>query len=148
MAKINLFFDQFEAEDNPGYTIVRLKCGIQFKTKEGWNLPYSGVIDTGAHVSVLPLSVWQELLCQSLQDYKIYGLSKKKECTLQGTLATVNLILVDEQGNQSAEMSAVFFLAETDEVPLILGFTGLLERLKVTFHFANNLAFIEDFQNG
>lgn len=144
MVKINLFFDEFENKDSPGHSIIRLKGGVQLKTKEGWSLPYSAIIDTGAHTSILPLSVWKEILFQPIRKYRMFGLSKNEACALLGTLATVNLILVDEEGNQSTEMEAVFFLAETDQVPILFGFNGLLDKLNVLFNFKENSGYVED----
>ena len=143
MVRINLFFDQFEDQSSPNHNIIRLKCGVQFRTPEGWGLPYSGVVDTGAHTSVLPFSVWKEVVVKHQQDYTVFGLSKKEECALSGTLAKVNLLLIDEKGNQSKEMEATFFLAETDQVPIILGFNGLLDKFKVTFNLIENSGYIE-----
>ena len=141
MAKINLFFDKFEDEDNPGYAIIRLKCGIQLKKEKGWSLPYTSVIDTGAHTSVLPLSVWQELSVKKIKPYKIYGISKDERCGLSGMLGEITIILIDEKGNQSSEINAIFFLAETDQVPIIIGFKGLLEKLRVTAAITGNAQF-------
>ena len=59
-------------------------------------------------------------------------------------LGEITIILIDEKGNQSSEINAIFFLAETDQVPIIIGFKGLLEKLRVTFHFASSTAFVED----
>ena len=107
-------------------------------------MPYSAIIDTGAHTSVLPQSVWKEILSRPLQKYTLFGISKNEECSLSGTLAKVILILVDEEGNQSKKMEAVFFLAETDQVPIIFWFKGLLDKLRVLFDFRENIAYIEE----
>ena len=61
MAKINLFFDVYRdaitINSSTNYDVVRLKSGIRFKTKEGRSEKYAAVIDSGAHISVVPLSV-------------------------------------------------------------------------------------------
>jgi len=82
MARVN-FFDSFKDESLSDYNIIRLKCGVQFQTSEGWSQPYSAIIDTGAHTSVLPLSLWKSITHRKIKDYKIYGLSKKEECSLK-----------------------------------------------------------------
>ncbi len=144
MGKVNLFFETFRDAEIDNYTIVRLKCGVQFKTKMGWSQPYSAIIDTGAHTSVIPLSLWKELVHEKIQKYKIFGISKQEGCSILGNMGKVTLIVVDENGNQTKELEICAFLAETDQIPLIIGFNGLLEKLKVNFDFRKNEASVED----
>lgn len=144
MPKVNLFFETFRDVEIDRYTIVRLKCGVQFKTTLGWSQPYSAIIDTGAHTSVIPLSLWKEFVHQKIQRYKIFGISKQEGCSILGDIGKVNLMVVDENGNQTKELEIYAFLAETDQIPLIIGFNGLLENLKVNFDFKKNEASAED----
>lgn len=76
MARIKLFFESFKDENLKDHTVIRLKCGIQFKTAEGWTKPYSATIDTGAHMSVIPSSIWEKIIHETEGKYKIFGLSK------------------------------------------------------------------------
>ncbi len=144
MSRVNLFFETFRDIEIDNYTIVRLKCGVQFKTKFGWSQPYSAIVDTGAHTSVIPLSLWKELVHEKIQRYKIYGISKQDGCSVSGDIGKVILIVVDENGNQTKELEICAFLAETDQIPLIIGFNGLLEKLRVNFDFRKDEASAED----
>ncbi len=143
MAKVNLFFETFP-EEGTSRQIIRLKCGVQFKGKEGWTLPESAIIDTGAHISVLPAFVWKELDYVILkEDYFIFGLSKLKECAIKGNLARVKLLIVDELGNQTEELAADFFLAESHVLPIIIGFDKVLEKFRIDFNFKNKTGYLE-----
>ena len=145
MAKVNLFFDSFADSEIVGHTIIRLKCGVQLKTPYGWSKPYSGIIDTGAHLTAIPSSMWEKIsFIQKIGKSKLFGLSKRKECALQGELAIVTLILIDEMGNQTPELKLMAFLAETDQIPLILGFNGLLEKVSLHLDYAHAIAYIEE----
>lgn len=131
MVRVNFFFETFPYEDL-SCSVTRLKCGIQFKTQEGWTQPHSAIIDTGAHTSVIPSFLWNSLKSTILKENCfIFGLSKRKDCGLSGKMANVTVILIDERGNQTEEYIVAAFLAETDQVPLILGFNGLLDKLKM-----------------
>lgn len=145
MGKVNLFFETFPDPKIRERLVIRLKCGVQFKTLLGWSEPYSGIIDTGAHLSAIPSSVWKEEIAHKKKgEYVLYGLSKKEECALFGEIAEVILILVDEFGNQVGELSVDAFLAETDQIPLILGFSGLLDKVSLHFDYKQNLAYVEE----
>lgn len=148
MAKINLFFEVHKDSQIEkyvqNYDIIRLKCGVQFKTKDGWTKPYPVIVDTGAHTSVIPLSIWKKLIYEKLGEYKMFGLSKKEECSIPVDIGKITCIIVDESGNQTNELDIFAFLAQTDQVPLILGFKGLLERLNVVFNFNKNIAYAEE----
>lgn len=148
MSKVNLFFETIndaEIESSvQNYKIIRLKCGIQFKTKQGWSKPYSAIIDTGAHTSVIPLSIWKDITTEIIGQSTIFGLSKKEECALSGELGKITIMIIDQEGSQTKELKITAFLAETDQVPIIIGFNGMLEKVKVTFNFQKNNAYIED----
>lgn len=145
MARVNLFFEAFADPKIAERMIIRLKCGIQLKTSRGWSEPYSGIIDTGAHISAIPSSIWKEgVIALQKGKYVLFGLSKKQECALHGEIAEVTLIVVDEVGNQIGELSLPAFLAETDQIPLILGFSGLLEKVSLYFDYKQNVAYVEE----
>lgn len=144
MSKINLFFEVFEDHELKDHKIIRLKVGIQLRTEMGWTQPYSAIIDTGAHLSVIPFSLLKEISYQKTQKYRIFGLSKKEECSFNGQVAQITALLVDENGNQTKEITFPAFLAQTDQIPLILGFGHLLEKLRMRFSFAEQEGQIEE----
>lgn len=148
MGRVNLFFEAFADSEIAGHTIIRLKSGLQFKTARGWSKPYPAIVDTGAHLTAIPASIWKKSI--SLGDgrkYTLFGLSKKQECGLSGELARLSIILVDEEGNQTREIVLSAFLAETDQIPLLLGFSGLLEQLSLHVNYHQNSAYVEEPEN-
>jgi hypothetical protein len=146
--RVNLFFETLKDIEIDklinNYKIIRLKCGIQFKTKKGWTKPYSCIIDTGAHTSVIPLSIWKKLVYKTTGDYKMYGLSKKEECSVPVSIGKITCIIVDETANQSKELSIFAFLAKTDQVPVIIGFKDILEKFKLVSNFNESIAYMEE----
>ncbi|MBI2507783.1 hypothetical protein HYV89_02410 [Candidatus Woesearchaeota archaeon] len=81
MAKVSLFFETLRdisiERYIQDYKIIRLKVGVQFKTTNGWTKPYPAIVDTGAHTSVIPLSIWKNLIHENFGEYKMFGVSKK-----------------------------------------------------------------------
>lgn len=145
---VNLFFETLrdsEIEKNiKNYDIIRVKAVIQFKLKDGWSKPYPAIVDTGAHTSVIPPSIWKRILYEKVGEYKMFGISKKEECAIPVDVGEISCILVDESGNQTKELGAFAFLATTDNVPLILGFKGVLERFNFVCNFSENLVYVEE----
>lgn len=145
MARVKLFFEIFSDHEITEHNIIRLKSGLQFKTPLGWSKPYSGIVDTGAHLTAIPTSIWKNLTPSGKgKEYTLFGLSKKQECGLNGEISTIAIILVDEEGNQTTEIELTAFLAETDQIPLILGFSGLLEKVSLHFDYQQNVAYVEE----
>ncbi|MEW5896276.1 MAG: hypothetical protein AB1668_01160 [Nanoarchaeota archaeon] len=107
MVRVNLFFETFTDEEIKNHIVIRLKCGIQFKMEEGWSQPFSAIIDTGAHLSVIPLSIWKVISHEKQERYKVYGLSKKEDCFLSGEIGKIKSIIVDEAGNQTQEIKGL-----------------------------------------
>ena len=52
--------------------LTRIVAQVCFKTKDGnWTRPYEAIIDTGAPVSLIPLTIWKEIDAKMLTNYKI-----------------------------------------------------------------------------
>ncbi len=55
-------------EKLPDYgELTRIFCMAKFKAKNGWLETHRAIVDTGAHTSVIPCSIWQK------SEYKILG---------------------------------------------------------------------------
>lgn len=61
-------------------SLLRLVWLAAFKTHSGWAAPQRGVIDTGAHTSVLPRRTWIVIEKQGISGYYVRGLVPKPEC--------------------------------------------------------------------
>lgn len=128
----------------PGYGyLTRLICNTKFKTFNGWTKSYDAIIDTGAHISIIPLEIWQDLETEIFADYYVRGLSPKKECSVDFKIAKVELIIFDESGNMAPELEIFAYLAMDDGIPLILGFKTLLDEFKICFNHKDDKAWLE-----
>ena len=146
---INLYFDTQEII-RPRYayhplTIVRLLADVQFVQSDGQlSKIWAAIVDTGAHTSVLPHSLWQQLEVEiDAQEVALGGMNDRPECRIPADLGRVRCFLTDETGQFSPELIVPCFLAHTDRVPLILGFAGLLAQFHICFNYATGVAFAE-----
>ena len=126
------------------YDLIRLKSGIKFKIKTGFLKKYSAIVDTGAHISVFPRSIWQKLECEIIGESQLHGIVKRENCSIPVSVGKIKYSLTDQYGNETEEKSALAFLAHTDKVPIILGFKGVLDKLRIYFNFQNNIAYAEE----
>jgi hypothetical protein len=108
--------------------IIRLKCVVQFERKDGGIELRDAIVDTGAYVSLIPLSIWKHLLVEKVAPHEVKGLSSKPECSIPVTIGRVGCSLVDEYGNRTGKMKIYAYLSSIDEVPTIIGFKDLLDR--------------------
>ncbi|MBI4919045.1 hypothetical protein HY837_03885 [archaeon] len=147
MVKLNLFFDTFRDktldEKIGDFRIIRLKASVRFRTEKGFSQVFRAIIDTGAYVSVLPLTVWRSALHEKYSRHKMFGMSNKEQCSIDVSIGKVKCVIVDGDTNRTNEIKMTAFLALTDQVPLILGFKDLLENFKLVSDCKNNLAYLE-----
>lgn len=101
------------------------------------------IIDTGAHTSILPKSIWKSIKIKNIGSYDIQGISSKTECRIPCDVGRIIAQFIDESGNTSKELEMKAFLALTDEVPLIIGFKDILSEFKVCFDRKKNIAFLD-----
>ncbi|MEM3608295.1 MAG: hypothetical protein QW238_05480, partial [Candidatus Bathyarchaeia archaeon] len=101
------------------------------------------IIDTGAHTSILPLTVWEEAYVELIGDYYVRGLVPKEECILPVKIGWVHGILLDRSGNRTSELKFRAYLAPTDEVPLIIGFKDLMDRCELQFNSKSLTGYVE-----
>lgn len=143
MSRVNLFFETFADKQLPDLKVIRLKVLVQFRTEDGWSKPYVAIIDTGAYTSVIPRSIWSSILKIKVTESRIFGFSNKEECSIPGTLAKISSVFLDRLDNQTKPLQHYAMLVETDQIPLIIGFQGVLEKLQVHFNYSINLAYVE-----
>lgn len=148
-SKIKLCFDIIKNEDlEPKlgkYDMIRLRSTICFRDKYNskWTEAFDAIVDTGAHTTLIPLNIWNEIEFEHLIPYKIQGLSGKPECLIPVMVSKLKCMIMDIYDNYTPELTITAFLAETDEVPLILGFKDLLSNFPVYFNFETQEAYIE-----
>lgn len=148
MVRINLLFDVYKnavvINNSVQYDLIRLKSGIQFKIKNGLLKKYSALVDTGAHISIFPRSIWQKLEYELVGESHLHGIVRSENCSIPVSVGKIKYSLTDRYGNETEEKSALAFLAHTDKVPIILGFKEVIEKLRIYFNFQNNMAYAEE----
>jgi len=145
--RINLHFIEAilsELSDDEEYLLTRLMGWVVFKTARGWSIPMDAIIDTGAHTSILPKSIWKVIRTKKTGSFDIQGISSKKECRVPCGVGQITAQFIDELGNTSKELKITAFLALTDEVPLIIGFKDILSEFKACFNQKKDIAFLEE----
>lgn len=145
--RVNLFFrvskDPALEEKVKGIEVIRFKALVRFQTPDGWTDVYEAIVDTGAHVSLIPLSIWQESVRAELADHTVRGIVPKPDCSLPVKLGKLRYRLLDREGHRTKPLDIHAFLAPTDEVSLILGFKDLLMQFAHHFDYRTDTAYID-----
>ena len=143
--KIQLFFStepvidaKSEVELHKG---VRLLTVLQFRTPETWSDPQIAIVDTGAPISLVPPKIWKKCSINILGETELRGVIPKKECTMSVKVAKICLRLLDQE-YVTGEIETKAYLAQTDNIPLVIGFEGLLSEFNVFFSYSTQNAFI------
>jgi len=119
--------------------LVRLFSKIKFNGSE---IPEDGLIDTGAHISVIPFYIWKKLNVDVVAEHKMSGAVPDK--ILPVNVGYVKGKFIDEYGNESKEIRFLSYLTFTNKVPIILGIRDLLEKFDLCILFSQNKAYIEE----
>lgn len=122
--------------------LTRLLGKVEFWEREGWGETETAIVDTGSPVSVIPLDIWKRSQAKIVGTTNISGLVPKKECSLEIKIGEISFRLVDKE-NVTPKMKMQAYFAPTNQVPLILGFEGLLNEHDVFFSRTKDEAFLE-----
>lgn len=146
--KVNLYFIEIEdvgLKNKPGEhgNLTRLIGKVKFKTRRGWSKTFDALIDTGAHTTLIPLSIWQDIETDILSDHEVKGILAKKECGVPVKVAKVKTVMFDLEGNQTDELEILAYMSLIENVPLLIGFRDVLDKFNVCFNYQQNTAFIE-----
>ena len=118
---------------------LRLFTGIKFPELE---VPEDALIDTGAHISVIPFYIWKKLNIQIIAEHETSGLVPDRNIPVN--VGYVKAKLIDEDGNASKEIKFLSYLAFTSKIPLILGMRDFLEKFNLHVLFSQNKAYLEE----
>ena len=116
-----------------GISHIRLFCTVEFKTLANEVFVQPAIIDTGAPLCLVPSDLWMQVRTQQFEATKIGGLTARKECAIPARIGILSMTLLDPRGHRH-RLTVRAFLAQTTDVPLILGFQDCLE--KATLHAA------------
>lgn len=122
--------------------LYRLWARLRFQTTHGWSEAHTALIDTGATYSLIPLSVWPSLRARHLARQTIRGIVPDPHAELSGDVVTVSARLCDEI-HRSPRLTLYAMLAETNHVPLILGWAGCLDRARLVVDAPHRRAWLE-----
>jgi len=107
--------------------ISRLFVRVRMRTKTAWTDPHPAIVDTGAPTSIVPMRLWNPCEVDILGDHTIRGIVAAEECALPVLVGCMSFVFADRR-HESPMLTAKTYLALTDEVPLLIGFSGLLDR--------------------
>ncbi len=120
----------------------RLLTDLSLRCDAGWTAFRPAIIDTGAPVSLFPRRVWQSAAVRRMGRVRVGGLTRQPECMFDVTLAVVVLAIRD-QFNEIEPIEAHALLADTDDVPTLLGMRGVLSDLILHTNLAHSEAYVE-----
>ena len=125
--------------------IIRLIGDVQFLKPDGTlSEIYKAIVDTGAHTSTLPVSIWKDIKFSIKADNAwLSGINDRPECQIAAKIADIGGILSDDKGNCTKPLKFLAFLAKTDRVPLLIGVAGILERYHLYWDYQNNIAYLQ-----
>ena len=144
MIKLNFreFHDIDLIEKGAKSLIIRLFVDVRFRTRDGWTMPYSAILDTGAHATLIPFRIWSKCPVNVTTDHVVRGVVPKEECALPILIGDISCVLADRD-RQSEELKISAYLALTDDIPLVIGFWDLLEKFRLIMDYRSKEAYLE-----
>ena len=142
--RINLSFRRLPDVEllHRGIAHIRLFCSVQFETFTNEILVRPAIIDTGAPLCLIPSDLWEQVRNQPFESTRIGGLLARKECVIPARVGILSMPLLDPQGHRH-RLTVRTFLAQTTDVPLILGFQDCLEQATLHASFSRNEAWLQ-----
>ncbi len=125
-----------------GIVYTRLLCNVQFETLSDNILIRPAIIDTGAPLCLVPSDLWQQVRTQQFEATRIGGLMVQKDCAIAGHVGILSMTLLDPHGHRY-RLTVRTFLADTTNVPLILGFQDCLEKATAHVSYPHHEAWLQ-----
>ena len=125
-----------------GIAYTRLLCNVQFETPTKEIFIQPAIIDTGAPLCLIPSDLWEQVRTQQFESTQIGGLMAQKECAIPARVGILSMTLLDPQGHQR-RLTVRAFLAQTTDIPLILGFQDCLEKATMHLSFPRKEAWLD-----
>ena len=113
-----------------GLFLYRVWARVRFRQAGRWSEAHPAILDTGAPYSLLPASLWSRLRVKRLVKMPLRGIVPGAAAELDAVLARVSGQLLDAR-HISPPLPFNAMLADTDQVPLILGWSGCLDRARL-----------------
>ena len=126
--------------------ITRVLSTARFRGQDdNADAAWEAIIDTGAPLGLLPRRVWCDAAVDMIvADSTLGGISQRKVCRVPAPFGVVQGCLEDASGKHTQWYPFPVFLAKTNRVPLIIGFAGMLDRLRVVVDYPSGAAWVEE----
>lgn len=121
---------------------IRVIAQIRFKTSNGWTESFPAIVDTGSPVSVVPKDIWGLCLIEPLYKSEIRGIVSGEDIYIPATFGKIKSILIDEE-TISSTFEANAFFADAEDIPLILGFSEMLDRMRLIVDYPQRKCWVE-----
>lgn len=136
------YIDLKSLEKGIKVTNIRIIAKVRFKTKTEWSESFSAIVDAGSPLSVIPKEVWESCVISKLYKSQIKGIVPDKNVFIPATFGSIEGVLIDEkQCSPLLEANALF--AERSDIPLILGFSNLIEKMKLVVNYPKRKSWVE-----
>jgi len=121
---------------------VRLLVDVSLQGTAGWSKPHKAAVDTGAAVSLVPRPVWRHAPFVPIVQVQASGVVNRPECWIPATLATLTCSVI-RGSDRIGPLNIHAMLADSDNVPLLLGMSGVLDRVRLSVEVLAGRASIE-----
>lgn len=146
MSRVRLEIQRHEHEvsrqANLSLTAVRVFADVALAGTSGSDPRFRAIVDTGAPVTLLPKRMWRNAAHVALGRVRVGGISKREECRIPAMLAELDCSLLDG-ATRIGPLRFHAFLADSDNVPALLGMSGLLEKFRIVVDVTGNEAYLE-----
>lgn len=119
----------------------RLWTRAQFKRADGWTPVLPALLDTGAPFSVLPKTLWADIDVEAGFATHLRGVVPLRSAVLNARMVQVTCLVSDLK--TTAPPLKFWALLADGEVPLVLGCSGFLDRIKCVLDIPRHLAWLE-----
>lgn len=141
--RIRLTISKRIARDDLSTIVTRLLTRASFRTFDGITKPSWAIVDTGAPTSLIPYKVWRQCPVLKLKDTVIQGIADHKECDILVIEGVIGCALSDGHTMLPEMVIRAHLAPEGDEVPLLIGFDAMLERMSLYCAVWDNEAYLE-----
>jgi predicted aspartyl protease len=104
----------------------RAEVFVKFRQPDGNPFRQVATVDTGAATSLMPIQILPKLDARIIRDGITVQQAGIAHHVFTVTVAIVKMSLEDETGNQTSEIEAPFWFADTEQA--LIGFQGILDR--------------------
>jgi len=123
---------------------ITIEIPISFSLEGNeWTNEYICKVDSGAYMTLLPESAFSKLKPTRWIPYQLYGVVNTPECQINCKISKVKAKLKSPNNKESPIFELWVSFAESDNIPLLLGMLGILDKFKSTLNPIENIWTIE-----